>query len=175
MIFDDGMSIFFTDVRNFGTLKIVKGREKLRKKLKSIGPDFLQDGFGPERFYSLLKKYPNKTISEFLMNQKIVSGIGNYLKAECLYDAKISPHRLCRHISTKESDKLFHACRSIIRRSYETGGATIKNYRKPDGKKGLYSQRFAVYNQKMAPCGNEVIKEKTLDKRTTHWVPSVQK
>jgi formamidopyrimidine-DNA glycosylase len=59
--------------------------------------------------------------------------------------------------------------------SYKTGGATIQNYRKPNGKKGLYSQRFAVYNQKTAPCGNKVIKEKTLDKRTTHWVPAIQK
>ena len=134
--------------------------DEVYEKLKSIGPDFLKDGFGPDQFYNLLKKYPNKTISEFLMNQKIVSGIGNYLKAECLYDAKISPHRFCCHISTKESDRLFYACRRITQLSYQTGGATIQNYRKPNGKKGLYSQRFAVYNQKVAPCGNQVIKEK---------------
>ena len=105
------------------------------------------------------------------MDQKNVSGIGNYLKAECLYDAKISPHRFCCDITTEESNRLFDSCRRIIQLSYQTGGATIKNYRKPNGKKGLYSQRFAVYNQKTAPCGNEVIKEKTLDKRTTHWCP----
>jgi len=171
----DSIPLYYNDVRNFGTVKIVLTKKVLDRKLKSIGPDFLKDGFGPEDFYGLLKKYPNKTIAEFLMNQKIVSGIGNYLKAECLYDAKISPHRFCCHITTDESSKLFQACRNIIRRSYETGGATIKNYRKPDGKKGLYSQRFAVYNQKMDPMGNEVVKEKTLDKRTTHWVPSIQK
>ena len=109
------------------------------------------------------------------MNQKIVSGIGNYLKAECLYESKISQHRLCSQITQEESDNLFHTCRKIIRRSYESGGATISTYRQPNGEKGLYSRRFAVYNQKHDPFGHLVVKEKTLDKRTTHWVPEVQK
>ena len=171
----ESVPLYYNDVRNFGTFKIALRKKDLDKKLKSIGPDFLKSGWGPQNFYNLLKKKPNKTISEFLMDQKNVSGIGNYLKAECLYEAKISPHRFCVNITASESNKLFHACRSIIQLSYQTGGATIQNYRKPNGKKGLYSQRFAVYNQKTSPCGNEVIKEKTLDKRTTHWVPAVQK
>ena len=171
----ESVPLFYNDMRNFGTFKIALGKKDLDRKLKSIGPDFLKSGWGPDHFHSLLKKNAHKTIAEFLMNQKNVSGIGNYLKAECLYDAKISPHRFCSQITIEESNKLFFACRRIINLSYKTGGATIQNYRKPDGKKGLYSQRFAVYNQKTSPCGNEVIKEKTLDKRTTHWVPSVQK
>ncbi len=171
----DSVPLYYNDVRNFGTFKIALSKNALDKKINSLGPDFLKDGWGPDTFYNLLKKKPNKTVAEFLMNQKNVSGIGNYLKAECLYDAKISPHRFCCHITTKESDRLFYACRRIIQLSYQTGGATIQNYRKPNGKKGLYSQRFAVYNQKTSPCGNEIIKEQTLDKRTTHWVPAVQK
>jgi len=171
----ESVPLFYNDMRNFGTFKISLSKKDLDKKLQSLGPDFLKDGWGPETFFNLLKKKPNKTITEFLMNQKNVCGIGNYLKAECLYAAKISPHRFCAHITTTESDKLFHACRRIIQLSYKTGGATIQNYRKPNGEKGLYSQRFAVYNQKTSPCGNEIIKEQTLDKRTTHWVPAVQK
>ena len=173
--FDGTLPLYYNDVRNFGTFKIALNSNDLDKKLKSIGPDFLKDGWGPETFYTLLKKKPNKTITEFLMNQKNVSGIGNYLKAERLYDSKISPHRLCCHITSDEADRLFDSCRRIIQLSYKTGGATIQNYRKPNGKKGLYSQRFAVYNQKTAPCGNDIVKEKTLDKRTTHWVPAIQK
>ena len=167
--------LYYNDMRNFGTFKIALTKKDLDRKLKSIGPDFLKDSWSPADFYSILKNKPNKTITEFLMDQKNVSGIGNYLKAECLYEAKISPHRFCNNISTEESNRLFDACKRIIKLSYQTGGATIQNYRKPNGKKGLYSQRFAVYNQKTSPCGNEVIKEKTLDKRTTHWVPKVQK
>ena len=55
------------------------------------------------------------------------------------------------------------------------GGATIATYRQPNGDEGLYNRRFAVYNQKTCPEGCNVIKEQTADKRTTHWVPEIQK
>ena len=175
LFFSDAEPLFYNDIRNFGTLKVVNSQSDLNKKLKSLGPDMLEDGIGPEQFYKRIHKYGHKTIAEVIMNQKVVSGIGNYLKAECLYAAKISPHRFCCHISEKELQDLFYACRKIIRLSYETGGATISTYRQSNGKKGLYSRRFAVYNQKQDPFGNEVIRETTRDKRTTHWVPTVQK
>ena len=173
--FEDAEPLYYIDIRNFGTLKVVGTLKELNKKLKSLGPDMLQDGFEPDQFYQLIHKRGHKTIAEVLMNQKIISGIGNYLKAECLYASKISPNRFCCHISEKESSDLFYACRRIIRHSYENGGATISTYRQPDGKKGLYSRRFAVYNQNTCPAGYTVVKETTADKRTTHWVPEIQK
>ena len=78
------------------------------------------------------------------MNQKLVSGIGNYLKAECLYASRISPHRACDSLSDEEIDLLFENCKTIIRRSYELGGATISSYRQPNGGDGMFSRRFAV-------------------------------
>ena len=173
--FEDAEPLYFIDIRNFGTLKVVNSLSDLNKKLKSLGPDMLEGEIRPDQFYKRIHKYGHKTIAEVLMNQKVVSGIGNYLKAECLYAASISPHRYCCQITEKESNKLFYECRKIIRRSYETGGATISTYRQPGGEKGLYSRRFAVYNQKCDPLGNKVIKESTKDKRTTHWVPEIQK
>lgn len=173
--FEDAEPLYFTDIRNFGTLKVVNTSKELDKKLKSIGPDMLQDGIGPDQFYKLIHSRGHKTIAEVLMNQKIISGIGNYLKAECLYASKISPHRFCSHITVKESNNLFYACRKIIRHSYENGGATIATYRQPNGEEGLYNRRFAVYNQSVCPKGYNIIKETTADKRTTHWVPNIQK
>ena len=172
---DKETPLYFNDVRNFGTFKIILTKKELDKKLKSLGPDILAGDVNVETFVSRFNNKPNKTIAECLMNQSVVSGIGNYLKAEILYATKIAPNRRIKDINALEWSNLHLNAVEIIRRSYESGGATIKNYRKPNGKKGLYSQRFAVYNQKISPCGNEVIKEQTLDKRTTHWVPTVQK
>ena len=174
LVLSNGKKIYFNDVRNFGTLKFYDNQEAFTKKLNSIGPDLLNDYIGPDGFYRLVHSHGHKTIAEVLMNQKIMSGIGNYLKAECLYAAKISPHRFCCHISEEETNALFYACRTIIRRSYELGGATIESYRQPDGSEGLFSRRFAVYGQKQDLMGREVIREKTRDGRTTHWVPEVQ-
>ena len=167
--------LYFNDVRNFGTFKIILTKKELTKKLNSLGPDILSDEVNVEMFTRQFNSKPNKTIAECLMNQSVISGIGNYLKAEILYATKIAPNRLVKDINRLEWAGLHLNAVEIINRSYISGGATIKNYRKPNGKKGLYSQRFAVYNQKMDPLGNKVIKEQTLDKRTTHWVPAVQK
>ena len=64
---------------------------------------------------------------------------------------------------------------NISRASYNSGGATISTYRDENNEKGLYSRRFMVYNHKTDPLGNKALKETTTDKRSTYWVPSIQK
>lgn len=172
---EDVSPLYFNDMRNFGTFKIILTKKELDKKLKTLGPDILGNDIPLENFKAQFLKKGEKTIAEQIMNQSVISGVGNYLKAEILYHARVSPHRKVSTISDTEWKDILKHSQDIARLSYETGGATIQNYLTPEGKKGLYSQRFAVYNQKTAPCGNDVIKETTLDKRTTHWVPAVQK
>ena len=171
-----GQNVYFNDVRNFGTLKYVQTSQELEKKLKTLGPDVLSEpAVGPGLFRQRFLNKSNKTITENLMNQSVISGVGNYLKAEILYACQISPHRLCKDITAEEYGRLYEACFWLPRLSYKMGGATLATYRDADGKSGEFSRRFAVYNQKTDPEGRAVIKENTKDKRTTHWVPEVQK
>jgi len=169
-----GQSVYFNDIRNFGTLKYVQSSLELKKKLKTLGPDVLNSEVDQDAIRERLLKKPNKTIAESLMNQSVISGIGNYLKAEILYACEISPHRFCKDITEKEFKSLAESCHWITRLSYKMGGATLATYKDADGKKGEFSRRFAVYNQKYDPYGRVVIKETTKDKRMTHWVPEVQ-
>ncbi len=172
----DHWTMFYNDMRNFGTFRYVNSQEELEKKLSSLGPDLLSGEVSLKEFRESLRKgsRKNKPISQLLMDQSVVSGVGNYLKAEILYSTKISPHRLCKDISEEELQSLLYASTSIMKRSYESGGATIKNYKSTSGKNGVYTRRFAVYNQKTDPLGYTVVREKTADKRTTHWVPELQ-
>ena len=173
--FQNGEILYFNDIRNFGTLKIILDKKELDHKLNSLGPDILTTNIDWEQFKKQFSKKSNKTIAECLMNQSIISGVGNYLKAEILYCSEISPHRLIKDIKNSEWRKLHDNTLEQSRRSYKLGGATIATYRQPNGKEGLYNRRFAVYNQKTDPNGKTVIKEQTSDKRTTHWVPEIQK
>ena len=109
------------------------------------------------------------------MKQSLVCGVGNYIKADSLWLAKISPKRKVKDISDIEFADLKEAIQRVMRTSYESGGATIASYQSFDDKPGEYGQKMIVYGQKKDPEGNDVIKEKTDDGRTTHWVPSVQK
>jgi formamidopyrimidine-DNA glycosylase len=172
-VLNDG-SIFFNDQRNFGTIKIVDDRQELVEKLKSLGPDMLADNISDSLFISCLRKKNHKTISEAMMDQKVIAGVGNYIKADSLWLARISPHRKVENLTDKELSRLSESIQRVMKNSFQSGGATIRSYQNFDGSKGGYGERFLVYNRKVDPEGNEVIKEVTQDRRTTHWVPGIQ-
>lgn len=167
--------IFFTDIRNFGTVKFSKGKIALQKHIDSLGPDMLSSDLSDQDFKDILKKNGSKTLPEFVMNQHIISGVGNYVKAEALYLSKLSPHRLCNTLSTLEAEALNKAIKSVLRSSYENGGSTFKSYSDFNGDAGEFTDRFAVYRKKQDPLGHSVISTETKDKRTTWWAPAIQK
>ena len=173
LVLEDG-PVFFNDTRNFGTLKFVKGKQPIIDKLNSLGPDLLAEECSDSLFVSNLRRKDKKTIVEVLMDQSIVSGVGNYVKAEALYLAKISPHRTVSSLTNAELCDLNAAVRSVLVNSFKSGGATLQSYQDFYGEAGDATQRFAVYGRKSDPEGREIIKEQTKDGRTTHWVPQVQ-
>jgi len=173
--FSDGSSVFFTDARNFGTLKFVPGRQALTEKLKSLGPDMLSERVSDEIFSERLARRPDWTLGKVLMDQSIVSGIGNYVRAEALYRCRLSPHRLVSDTSAPELASLRAAVQGVLSDAYKRRGATIRDYRDPEGGAGEYNNFFLVYNQKVDPMGNTVLREEAEDGRTIHWVPAVQK
>lgn len=173
-VLEDG-SVFFNDQRNFGTIKFVNDSNLLVSKLRSLGPDMLASNISDSDFLKIMRRYQKKTLPEVLMNQSAIAGVGNYIKAECLYLSKLSPHRIVSSVSDDELINLKSNICSVMKESFESGGATIRTYKGFNGESGEYGSRFIVYNQKQDPAGNSVIKEKTKDGRNTHWVPEVQK
>ena len=169
--FYENDTLYFNDIRNFGTFQI-KTQSDLEKKLKSIGPDMLSNP--PDNFVSLMRKKNNKNICEVLMNQKIISGVGNYIKAESLWYSRINPHAMIKDLTDENLDILDKAIRFVINKSYDEQGASIQSYYTFDGNQGNAVQGFVVYGRDKDYNGHNVIKEETLDKRTTHWVKERQ-
>jgi formamidopyrimidine-DNA glycosylase len=173
---ENSRALYFVDQRRFGTIKFSHDRAELDKKIKSLGRDPLNDAdFTPIEFNQRINKYPNKTITEVLMDQRVCAGIGNYIKCEVLYRSGISPHRLVKDIDPVESTVLFGWIKKIMQTSYDQGGASIRNYQRVGGGLGEFVFEFEVYAQPLDSKGNTVIREETLDGRTTHWVPEVQR
>jgi DNA-formamidopyrimidine glycosylase len=168
-------ALYFNDSRHYGTLKFVKDRDQHYKKLESLGPDMLSDPPDLDTFKERFMGKGHLTIAEALMNQSIVSGVGNYIKAEALYLAEISPHRLVRDmLPHSDYRRLREQIINVMRASYVNAGATFRSYRNPDGSEGDAQRRFVVYGHKTDPNGLPVVKEQTKDGRTTHWVPAIQ-
>ena len=168
-------SIFFLDPRHMGHLKILTPQEMMQKKSK-MGPDLYQHNINWElwanRWHQYMVSHPNHHICQALMDQDHFAGIGNYLKAEILYAARISPHRAIIQLNYDDMVRLYQVTFDIIKRSVEAGGLTIKDFWHPDGKAGTFQQ--IVYGKKTDPLGNPVIVEDTKDTRTSHWVPMIQ-
>jgi endonuclease-8 len=161
--------IWFKDQLHYGTLKIVT-HDALEKKLRSLGWDCLRDpadeghGLSTERWSAVCHKHPGWTFPKLLMSQNCVSGVGNYLKSEILYDARVSPHKSIGDCNDDELDRMYRAVTNIPRRAFETKlkrGVVVR---------GRFFMK--VYRKKTDPEGNVVKREKTADNRITHWVPA---
>lgn len=167
--------LYFIDQRHFGTIKFLTTKQDLEKKLKELGPDMLND---PKMNYKLFKerllKYKHWNIVKALMCQKIISGIGNYLKSESLYHARLSPFLKVEDLSEEQFYNLYQSIRLKIVSSYNQGGVSVKNFADVDDKKGQYHFTFQVYCEKYDKKGNKVEKVVLDDKRSTYYVPSLQ-
>ena len=168
-ILSDG-SIFFNDMRNFGTLKFVRGKFQLLEKLKSLGPDMLATDIDNKLFIRRMRFCDNLQITEALLNQSVIAGVGNYIKSDSLWLSRINPHRHVKDIQDIELEDLNRAIKQVMREGYDH----VKTI-SLETERHEYNVKYLVYNQKSDPDGNEVVRELTSDQRTTHWCPIVQK
>lgn len=192
-------NLYFADSRNFGDIRFYDNVEDLESRLDKLAPDILKGGLSDREIVNLIDKYikksrADKNVVKTLMNQNaVVSGIGNYLVAEILYDAKINPHRSLDDFSKAEKKRLAHSIRKITKQSYydnKTGYMVnytefmenhpvkvdkriFPNYH-PDIKVDKTFE-FKVYQKKKDPKGNKVKRDSIVKNRTIHWVPNIQK
>lgn len=173
--FTDGTSIFFNDPRHFGTIQFTNNIQTILNKLNELGWDPLKDDISKwSKYLATQIQKSNKPIGELLMDQKLFAGVGNYIRAEALYVAKISPWRKGNQLKVTDINLLNEALISVMKESYNHQGATIHTYKDAYGNEGKYSSCFKVYGQKADPLGRKIIKETTPEGRSIHWCPEVQ-
>jgi DNA-formamidopyrimidine glycosylase len=163
--------IYFDDARRFGNFFVLTQAE-LKDKLSTLGVDVLGPNFTKEALKSALNKSPNKALGVILLDQEIICGVGNYLRADTLYVARLNPRRTPSSLTENEWEALYQAIYSVTRKSYEAHGTTIQTYRDVYMKPGYYDP--LVYGKKKDPEGHPV-RVVTIGGRTMHWVPAVQK
>lgn len=177
----DQGSLYYYDVLSFGTLKVIQGIEELNKKLKLIGPDIMEHDTTLEVFKNqLLKpKNLNKAIGIVIMNQKVISGIGNYLRADILYLSKISPFRKVDKLSNKEIEEIFKNSKILTWGDYDIKMAKkLKIITKETKMPNDYDRMFFVYSYDEDIHGHKIIKKELFEgsqKRYIYYVPKIQK
>jgi len=177
----DHGSIYFYDTLSFGTLKVIKSQKELDKKLNTIGSDIMEESTTFEVFQERINKKINsiKPIGNVLMNQKIISGIGNYLRADILWLSKISPFRKVKDVTETELKSIYKNAKLLTWGSYDYKKAIKLNIIDKSSKlPSDYKRDFFVYYEDKDIYGNPVTKEELYEgkqKRFIYWVKSRQK
>jgi formamidopyrimidine-DNA glycosylase len=177
-VFDKG-SLFFFDTLSYGTISVSNEPNKLEKKLKLLGPDIMDVDTSFKIFNEQIRKQEKKKIGLVLVNQKLISGIGNYLRADILWVAKISPHRSVKDLTNLELKKIYQASRDLTWIDYDKKkGKKLNIISKNATHPHDYEREFFVYYEDEDIDGNKVKKEELYEgsqKRMIYWVPTVQK
>lgn len=178
--FPDG-TIYFYDQISYGTLKGIKGRKDLDKKLNTLGPDIMDITTTFVVFKNQIKKPKNvdKLIGNVLVNQKVISGIGNYLRADILWLSKISPFRKVSALTDGELLNIYKNARILTWGEYDKKeGIRLKIINKNCKLPVDHGREFFVYQQEKDIHDNEVIVNELYEgtkKRVIYWVPTIQK
>jgi len=154
MIFSlsNGKELAFSDVRKFAKT-LVWPTDKLGglKDIKDIGPNPLDKSFTFKEFKEILERKHGK-IKDILMNQELVSGIGNIYSSEILWEAGIYPFRDSGKIKEAEWRKLYSAAIKILKQGVKLRGDSMVDYRDAFGRKGRYQNFHKAYQREGYKC-----------------------
>lgn len=173
-------TLYYHDVVSYGTLKCVD-REGLNKSLDDLGPDIMEESTTYSIFKEAIskKKNINKNIANVLVDQKIISGIGNYLRADILYMSALHPLRKVKNLLENDFKELYFNSKALIWGTYNEKKATkLRLINKNTLLPSRYNRLFLIYIQDTDIYGNKVIKkvlENGSQKRTIYYVTNIQK
>lgn len=163
--------LFFCDIRKFGN-HLISLDTNLNWDIALY--DSLKKDYDINLHYYYLSKRVSRrrNICNVLLDQKLFPGVGNYLKSEILYKSEIHPDAKWGQISKDRIYMILKNSKNLSRRSYQNGGAELKDFRNPQKKSSF---NLDVYAKKTDPNGNPVISTISKDNRRTWFVPEIQK
>lgn len=170
---DNGHDLRWSDLRKFGTWRIVDDASAVAEKL---GPEPIDDGFSLKQFAAMLagRSAPVKAV---LLDQRRVAGLGNIYVDEALFEAGVRPDTPAGMLSLAAVKRLFASTRSVLERGIENRGASFKDYVDGQGNPGQQHMHVRVFRRTGKPCytcGSE-IRRVVLGGRATHFCPRCQR
>jgi formamidopyrimidine-DNA glycosylase len=171
-------TLYYNDTRMFGYLLYYPNIKAFEAENHFInyGVEPLSKDFTLKYFAKELKKKSGK-IKAVLMDQKIVTGLGNIYADESLFEARIRPDRNPSSLSDAETKKLYQAIIRILKRAVKVGGSSVATYRLLDATRGNYAREHKVYGKagKMCPNCGKPLSKTIIQSRTTIFCPYCQK
>jgi formamidopyrimidine-DNA glycosylase len=145
---DNGAAVHFRDPRKFGVMWLADDASAVDAML---GPEPFDDAFTAA---ALAEIFNNRTapVKAVLLNQSVIAGIGNMYADEALFEARIHPLKPAGKLSPDEIKRLHRAVRHVLRKALDKGGASVRNYIRPDGAPGTAHDEFVVAHGRGKDC-----------------------
>lgn len=176
--FSDGSHLYFNDQRRFGWVKIIqKSNIKDQKALEELGPEPLEKTFTWQMLKQNLLRHKSMPVKAAIMDQAVVSGVGNIYSNEACFAARLDPRSKAGDLNDQEFQSLHHGIIKALQDGIRHGGSTKAHFVDPEGHKGYFLDYAFVYGRDKKPCkvcGTE-IKKISLAGRGTYFCPNCQK
>lgn len=168
-------TLYFNDMRKFGWIKLIDKLEKENINNK-LGIEPLTKDFDLKKFKSILNKHPNKKIKTFLLDQTLITGLGNIYVDEACFLSNILPTREIKSLTQTEIKNLHLNIKKVLRLSISKKGTSAKNYIRSNGLPGGFVPYLNVYGRSKLKCKKcpQYIEKIKFQGRGTHFCPNCQ-
>lgn len=176
IVLDNYQCIRFNDPRRFGVFTWWDEPADQHPLLRELGPEPLTDEFSGTYLHTRSRGRKG-AVKNFIMDGKIVVGVGNIYASEALFMAGIHPSRAAGRISATRYDALSSAIRDVLGRAIRRGGTTLRDFLNSDGNPGYFAQELLAYDREGQPCFRceTPIRKKVIGQRSSFYCPSCQR
>ncbi len=174
-LLENGAIMRFHDPRRFGCILWSDGDIEQHKLLRDLGPEPLSKYFNGEYLYQRSKSR-KQAVKTFIMDSKIVVGVGNIYASEALFLAGIHPSRQAGRIAKQRYGLLVQSIKLVLKKSIKSGGTTLRDFVNSSGEPGYFRQRLNVYEKNGQGCVQckSKIKRIVQGQRATYYCPKCQ-
>ncbi|GAD00379.1 bifunctional DNA-formamidopyrimidine glycosylase/DNA-(apurinic or apyrimidinic site) lyase [Agarivorans albus] len=164
------------DPRRFGCVLFSQLPIEQHNLLINLGPEPLHDEFSAKYLIEQASKR-SVAIKQFIMDNKVVVGVGNIYANEALFRTGIHPKRAANKVSKVRLELLSDNIKQVLAEAIEQGGTSLKDFTNADGKPGYFKQTLAVYGREGEACDTcgELIKALRIGQRNTFFCPHCQR
>jgi formamidopyrimidine-DNA glycosylase len=176
ILLEGGQMLRLNDPRRFGCALWLPGDPLQHDLLKSLGPEPFAEEFSGDLLYACSRKRFT-AVKNFLMDGRIVVGVGNIYASEALFRAGIHPLRAAGRITCTRYGKLADAVREVLDEAIQLGGTTLRDYVGTDGGTGYFQQQLNVYGRAGLPCPRckSHIKQRVIGQRSSFYCSRCQR
>ena len=171
----NGTVLRFNDPRRFGLWIYIKDNPSQHPLLAHLGPEPLSDAFNGE-YLTTRAQRKTQRIKSFIMNNKVVVGVGNIYATECLFLAGIHPQTPAGAVPQEKLMQLSRHIKTVLQQAIDAGGTTLRDFYAADGKPGYFANDLKIYGRKGEPCYTcrQLIETVTIAGRSSTFCPQCQ-